>query len=115
MSLYSPWNFVLLALIFAYSNVEALPSHHLRHEKTARAIYIQSNQATNAVVAIPIGKNGTLMDGKSTCTDTGGAGATLINSMTGQPEGPDALGSQGSVTVAGNVDLSKVLPRLSHR
>lgn len=66
-----------------------------------KAVYFLTNGATNAVVALPIGKDGTLSNG--TVTKTGGAGSIAINGRTGQPGLPDALVGQSSVTVVGNV------------
>lgn len=68
---------------------------------TARAIYIITNDAANAVVAVPVAANGMLSGG--TCTATGGAGSNSINGATNEPAAPDALVSQSALTVAGNV------------
>ncbi|ELQ44517.1 hypothetical protein OOU_Y34scaffold00082g2 [Pyricularia oryzae Y34] len=66
--------------------------------KNAKAIYVLSNEKANAVVAMPIGKDG--MVGKPVSTATGGEGATGVDDK-GQPAVPDALFSQSAVTVAG--------------
>lgn len=68
--------------------------------KNAKAIYVLSNEKANAVVAMPIGKDG--MVGKPVSTATGGEGATGVDDK-GQPAVPDALFSQSAVTVAGKV------------
>jgi hypothetical protein len=60
-----------------------------------------TNDAENAVVALPIAPDGTLS--KGTVTKTAGAGSIAINGMTNMPGLPDALVSQSSLTVAGNV------------
>ncbi|TLD19084.1 hypothetical protein PspLS_09972 [Pyricularia sp. CBS 133598] len=66
--------------------------------KNGKAIYVLSNEKANAVVAMPIGKNGML--GKPVSTATGGEGATGVDDK-GQPAVPDALFSQSALTVAG--------------
>lgn len=76
-------------------------SHDDRQATAPKAIYFQSNQALNSIFALPISSNGTVMQG--TVTPTGGTGANSINAMTKMPAGPDALASQGGVTVVGNV------------
>ena len=66
-----------------------------------RAIYMLTNGQENAVVALPIADNGLLFGG--TRTPTGGEGSPLINATSNQPVDTDALASQSSVTIAGNV------------
>ena len=66
-----------------------------------KAVYILTNGAENAVVALPIRHDGTLSTG--TVTSTAGAGGIAINGMTKKPGVPDALLSQSSLTVVGNV------------
>ncbi|CUM68081.1 uncharacterized protein PRCAT00005796001 [Priceomyces carsonii] len=67
--------------------------------KAGRAIYFQTNEHTNSIVALKILENGTLVEG--TITATGGLGASSISSATNITASPDGLSSQGSVTVAG--------------
>lgn len=62
-----------------------------------RAIYFLTNEATNAVVALPIGSDGMLS--KGSVTKTGGAGSVSIDSATKKPALTDALNSQSSLTV----------------
>jgi hypothetical protein len=69
----------------------------------AKAIYFMTNQATNSVIAIPVSANGTLSGGTS--IGTRGAGSNLIDTATNEPAAPDALASQGSVKVEGNVSF----------
>lgn len=69
---------------------------------SGKAIYVITNDETNAVLALPI-RNGLLAAGGM--TKTGGAGANGILSSTMQPAGPDALFSQSSLTIAGMVRL----------
>lgn len=66
-----------------------------------KAVYFITNEVNNGVVALPVAKDGTLSTGSITAT--GGAGGTQVNAKTGEPTVPDALSSQGSVRVAGNV------------
>jgi hypothetical protein len=66
-----------------------------------KAIYMLSNDESNAVLALPICENGLLSAG--TLTATGGKGGNGVDGSTKQPAAPDALFSQGSLTVAGNV------------
>ncbi|KAG9769104.1 hypothetical protein KCU88_g6978, partial [Aureobasidium melanogenum] len=65
------------------------------------AVYLLTNEADNAVVALPVAADGTLSLGK--VTGTGGAGANSIGGTTNQPAAPDALIGQSALTVAGNV------------
>jgi hypothetical protein len=67
----------------------------------AQALYLLTNNAANAVVALPITTNGTLGAGK--LTETGGAGANSVDGATGNPAVPDALVGQSALTRAGNV------------
>lgn len=71
---------------------------------TGKAIYLQSNEQDNSVVSIPIGRDGKLYGGMA--TSSGGMGSASIDSTTMMPAGPDALSSQGSVTVSGDVSVS---------
>ena len=71
----------------------------------AKAIYFMTNQATNSIVAIPVGSDGILSGGTS--IGTGGAGSNLIDTMTNGPAAPDALASQGSVKVSGNASPAR--------
>jgi hypothetical protein len=66
-----------------------------------KAIYFLSNLEENSVISLSVGSDGTLSEGST--TSTGGMGARGINGMTNQPSGPDALFSQSSVSVVGNV------------
>jgi hypothetical protein len=71
--------------------------------KTGKAVYFITNGVENAVVALPIGKDGMLS--KGTTTKTGGAGSIAINGATNEPGVPDALVGQSSLTVVGNVSI----------
>ncbi|KAH8747295.1 hypothetical protein F5883DRAFT_721336 [Diaporthe sp. PMI_573] len=67
-----------------------------------KAVYMLSNQASNAVVAVPIAQDGTLDEAGGSSTNTGGSGAAGIDGSTNAPSNPDALFSQSALTVAGN-------------
>lgn len=69
----------------------------------AQAVYFITNNAENSVVALPIGENGTLSLGSVTAT--GGAGSNAIDAATGDEIVPDALVSQSTVAITGNVSL----------
>ncbi|KIH93594.1 hypothetical protein SPBR_04268 [Sporothrix brasiliensis 5110] len=66
-----------------------------------KAIYVASNAASNAVVAVPIAENGSLQVAKGSSTATGGAGANGLEDG-GKPSGPDAIFSQSGVAIAGD-------------
>ena len=78
---------------------------------SAKALYFITNDASNAVAAVPIGSNGMLSMG--TVTPTGGSGEVSISSADNQPASPDGLLSQSCLTIAGNVCfLSRQNPEL---
>jgi hypothetical protein len=66
-----------------------------------KAIYFLTNNQQNAVVALPIGADGTLSNG--TVTGTNGAGSNSIDGATNSSAGPDALVGQAALTVTGQV------------
>ena len=68
---------------------------------TGKAIYFLTNDAENAIVALPIDKSGMLS--KGTITKTGGKGSVSINGATMQPAVTDVLVSQSPLTVVGSV------------
>lgn len=78
------------------------------HAKGPRAIYFISNDASNSVVALPVGQDGMLSTG--TLTPTGGSGSAGIDSATNESAGPDALFSQAALTIAGNVSRASFRP-----
>ncbi|KAI0382380.1 hypothetical protein F5Y04DRAFT_279670 [Hypomontagnella monticulosa] len=65
---------------------------------TGKAVYLITNDAQNAVVALPISADGTLE--KGTITPSGGKGSIALDAK-GQPATPDALVSQSALTIAG--------------
>ncbi|KAF2015669.1 hypothetical protein BU24DRAFT_441259 [Aaosphaeria arxii CBS 175.79] len=65
-----------------------------------KAIYFLSNEAQNAVVALPIDNTGLVSRG--TTTVTGGAGSNFINSADNTTSAPDALVGQSALTIVGN-------------
>jgi hypothetical protein len=66
-----------------------------------KAIYFLTNNEQNAVVALPVGCDGTLSHGSVTLT--GGKGSNTINMDTKMPASPDALSSQSALTISGQV------------
>jgi hypothetical protein len=86
----------IASLLLAASAVHAQPTHH----KENQAIYVLTNNPDNAVIGLPILRNGLL--GDPVATLTGGIGEAGVDSD-GVPAGPDSLFSQGAVTVAGEV------------
>lgn len=79
-----------------------------------KAIYMLTNKAPNAVIAVPIAQDGTLDEAGGSRTETGGSGATGKDGSTGEPSKPDALFSQSALTVAGNVSQSCLCPSQKH-
>lgn len=69
-----------------------------------KAIYVTSNTAQNAVVALPIARDGSLLVAQGASTATGGTGASGVDSD-GAAAGPDSLFSQSTIAIAGNVCL----------
>lgn len=76
-------------------------THWHQQRTTGKALYFITNEAENAVVALPIKSNGSLAAGRS--IKTGGAGAVMIQASSGNPQLPDGLASQSSLTIVGNV------------
>ncbi|EKG19145.1 hypothetical protein MPH_03515 [Macrophomina phaseolina MS6] len=93
---------VILPLILLVDLVSGLP-HHTRDwspKRAGKAIYLLTNDAQNAVIAVPIAADGTLSGG--TVTATSGGGANSIDGATNTSAAPDALVGQSALTVAGN-------------
>jgi hypothetical protein len=88
----------------------AAPYQQWHKATTGKAIYFLTNDAENAVVALPIGKDGMLTAG--TVTKTGGKGSNAIDGMTKMPAAPDGLVSQSSLTIVDNVRSSACIPPL---
>jgi hypothetical protein len=65
-----------------------------------KAVYFITNAEQNAVVALPIGKDGTLSKGSTTMT--GGAGSISIDGANKMPAASDALIGQSALTVVGD-------------
>lgn len=95
--------FFLLFFGPAVHQVLARPAASCGASQNGKAIYMITNDKVNAVVAIPIGRNGLLRASGTSSTPTGGEGANGIDGSTNQPSAPDALFSQSSLTLAGNV------------
>ncbi|KAI0466082.1 hypothetical protein F4859DRAFT_519431 [Xylaria cf. heliscus] len=88
--------FVLAPLV-----LQALARPHCRSPANGKAVYMISNEQQNAVLALPIGKDGLFAAGTGTLTATGGSGMTGVKAGN-VPAVPDALFSQSSVAIAGN-------------
>ena len=88
-----------LALLSFSTTASVLPKSRSENPK---AVYFMTNDAgSNSIVALPVAANGQLSDG--TFTATGGAGGIETNLSSRLPVTSDALSSQGSVRVSGNV------------
>ena len=100
MQLYDTATIFYIAVLSWIAN--AAP-HYQPHQPVAvgRAIYFLTNEAANAVVALPIGSDGMLSKGSITKTD--GAGSVSIESATKKPALADALNSQSSLTIVEEV------------
>ncbi|KAI3334604.1 hypothetical protein F4824DRAFT_467515 [Ustulina deusta] len=93
----------IIPLVLATLALQTLAYPRCKSPPNGRAIYMISNEKENAVLALPIGKNGLFTPGTATLTATGGAGMNGVDGdLGGQPAGPDALFSQSSITIAGN-------------
>ena len=95
-----------ITVIFVSTSVIATPTpgwqaHASDVDARPKAAYLITNEANNAVVALPIGADGKLVSGN--IKETGGMGANSIDSTTNEEIAPDALLSQSSITLAGNV------------
>lgn len=90
--LYTPALPLLLASLVV--QVSARPA-----EKNTGAVYLITNEQYNAVLALPIQKNGQLAPGRLTLTS--GSGANGLVGSNNQAAAPDALFSQSSLTVSG--------------
>ena len=105
-----------LALLLALLPSIVVAAPHQRHDKhrgdmscmqpqsvtVGKAIYFLTNDAENAIVALPIGVDGMLT--KGAVVKTGGAGSNSVDAM-GQPAAPDGLVGQSASTVVGNVSF----------
>ncbi|KAG5656958.1 hypothetical protein KAF25_011127 [Fusarium avenaceum] len=93
--------FLLPALTWLAQEVSSHPACRPSMESAGamgKAIYLITNEEANGVLALPIGKDGTLS--KGSITMTGGAGSVAVDAD-GNPATPDALVSQSSLTIAG--------------
>ena len=109
------WHSLLLVLgTLYYSQVSALPPPSFSEARPngkptpandkANVVYFMTNAAENAIVALRVAPDGTI-ESVGSITPTGGIGGNLVSPVDLTPDGPDALGSQGSVQVEGNVSL----------
>ncbi|KAM0234749.1 hypothetical protein ACHAPO_006113 [Fusarium lateritium] len=93
---------LLSALLSLTQQVSSHPACRPKMNNAAtmgKAVYILTNDETNGVLALPIGKDGTLSKGQVAVT--GGAGSIAVDAD-GNPATPDALVAQSSLTIAGN-------------
>ena len=100
----------LLVLASAPSYVLARPSScgaPPKNSTNGKAIYFLTNDKSNAVVALPIGQDG-LLQAPGSKTATGGSGGNGVTAPDNKPAAPDALFSQGSLTIAGNVRFLQI-------
>ncbi|KAF4546157.1 3-carboxymuconate cyclase protein [Lasiodiplodia theobromae] len=99
---------LLLSSLWLFTLAASAPAPHCgaecqvaaRSPTVGKAVYFLTNDAQNAVVALPIAADGTLSDG--TVTATNGAGSNAIDGTTNKTSAPDALVGQSSLTIAGN-------------
>ncbi|KAI1773275.1 hypothetical protein F4818DRAFT_122454 [Hypoxylon cercidicola] len=92
-------------LLLAQGTVGHVIQRHYRQsdsacQATGKAVYLLTNDANNAVVALPISEDGTLAVG--TVTPSSGKGSNSVDGATMKPAQPDALVSQSALTIAGN-------------
>lgn len=80
----------------------ALPTNLGSFGLKGAVYFLNDNPAGSCVVAIGMDQQGLLSDSKS--TSTRGVGSALVTGS-GSPAAQDPLGSQGSVTVFGNVGI----------
>lgn len=86
----------------AFTEGAALPRRDDNNLAAPRALYYMTNINPNAIVAIPVARNGSLLT-PFTSTLTGGSPGADTDAATGGPDSPDALASSGSVAVANQV------------
>jgi hypothetical protein len=101
----TPLSILLTALVGLTQKVSSHPACRPGMDKAAamgKAIYILTNDESNGVLALSIGKDGTLSKGRVAMT--GGAGSITVDAD-GNPATPDALVSQSALTIAGKVSL----------
>ncbi|KAJ6440208.1 3-carboxymuconate cyclase protein [Purpureocillium lavendulum] len=94
-------HFVLQALLVLGHGVVGRPNGQdgsCGGPAAAKAIYMITNDESNGVVALPVGRDGKLS--KGTVTSTQGRGSVALHSD-GKPATPDALVSQSALTIAG--------------
>lgn len=97
------WTTLLVGCTYANS-IESCPRDPNNGFLAGKTVYLQSNEQNNSIVSIPIGRDGKLYGGM--VTPSGGMGGDGIAGTTNKSAAPDALSSQGSVTVSGDVSIS---------
>ena len=89
---------LLSALLLSWS-ADGAACRRPRCASVGKAIYFLTNDAQNAVVALPIAEDGTLSGG--TVTSTGGAGSNSIDGAKNATAAPDApYGGMSTTDVA---------------
>ena len=91
-----------LTLLALSSQATARP-RKVKTSSSPKAVYFITNNDDNAVVAVPVGADGTLSGGALTCT--GGRGSVSIDGSTNAPAAKDGLVSQSSLSIAGRVSF----------
>jgi hypothetical protein len=94
---------LLVGCTYAHS-IDSCPRDPTNGWPAGKAVYVQSNEQNNSIISIPIGRDGKLYGGM--VTSSGGMGGDGIDGTTNKAAAPDALSSQGSVTVGGDVSAS---------
>ena len=95
MVLLSSFNY-LVAAFFSVSR--AVVWRRESQDPQASVLYfIANNDTQNAVIAIPVGRDGKLLQNGVTVTPTGGLGGSILDFKTLQPFTPDSLNSQNSI------------------
>ena len=92
-----------MVVLLAAATINPVQSRNIGAPKQAKAIYFLTNDAVNAVVALPIKSDGTLLMG--TVTATGGSGSNAVAGTTMEPLAPDALVGQSALIISGNVSI----------
>lgn len=95
MVLLSSFNYLIAAFL---SVSQAAVLRRESQDPQASVLYfIANNNTQNAVIAIPVGRDGKLLRNGATVTPTGGLGGSILDMQTLQPFTPDSLNSQNSI------------------
>ena len=94
---------LVLALVALLPLSICAPASSDRRQQNAKAVYFLTNKATNSVVALKVGRDGTLSDGS--VVSTGGNGESAIQAGLNIPAGPDSLSGTGAIRLYKNVSI----------